>query len=822
MNKTFKKVLSVVLSLAMIAISVTVYHTTAKADDPVEVTVTATKRADGNGLDANWTKPEGWTQITENNPDGNYATLAFYLCKADEIVLDENHYAAAANGWCWTTANNKDDRTALDTVTHTKDSSLNVADGGNFVIVVQYLAEDGTVVAQGTSNAVEFEKVINTNLNLRQDRIDEANKLLFLKWDAIAGAARYDIIDADTEDVLVSKTAGDWEQFSYEEGKTYNFIVKVYDAEGSEIEVTNNTFTFFKEVSQNFDAAVSVVYGTDTATVSWKAITGATSYVVSVNGSETPTSDTHMDIAVVENEIYTVVVKALTEESEEISITNNTIEVQLVPEEAPEEHDLSKVDTSSWVTLEAKEGSVLENAYSINGTHGLDTGVWWGIYAPHSKAPYHGDRVNCILGEASAFVFKQTNVEKIWVNGNKYENHSIVFNNDGDCVEISTEVFTEEQNVVTIVMNDGTMKTFAIKVEAPLEPDATQKVEDTSIDPDTISEWTQLSGTSVNGSTVYASSVENMGNAGLRGFYNNGNPDWNRVNTAFKDLAVFGFVTTGSNASSIIIGDTEYINAKDARNTQVYIGSDCVYINQSLVEAQAGETKYFTITAVGSNVAPFVIKVVGPEPAPTYTVTVDGEPAEMSGDKVTLGNAAYGYFCDGKMYAPNSEVTVETDMVFTSVNELSVTMADGAGIRYIGTAGIRFQSTVLSDNMDAVASNAITEGTLITANDIYEAKGTDLTLTSDYTKLDVVNSGWYQDTVGTYCGSICDVVESNYIRNFTARAYVTINYENGDAVTVYSSMGPVRSISQVASAVKAAGYIGIAEEYQSTIDSFIK
>ena len=362
MNKTFKKVLSVVLSLAMIAISVTVYHTTAKADDPVEVTVTATKRADGNGLDANWTKPEGWTQITENNPDGNYATLAFYLCKADEIVLDENHYAAAANGWCWTTANNKDDRTALDTVTHTKDSSLNVADGGNFVIVVQYLAEDGTVVAQGTSNAVEFEKVINTNLNLRQDRIDEANKLLFLKWDAIAGAARYDIIDADTEDVLVSKTAGDWEQFSYEEGKTYNFIVKVYDAEGSEIEVTNNTFTFFKEVSQNFDAAVSVVYGTDTATVSWKAITGATSYVVSVNGSETPTSDTHMDIAVVENEIYTVVVKALTEESEEISITNNTIEVQLVPEEAPEEHDLSKVDTSSWVTLEAKEGSVLENA----------------------------------------------------------------------------------------------------------------------------------------------------------------------------------------------------------------------------------------------------------------------------------------------------------------------------------------------------------------------------------------------------------------------------------------------------------------------------
>lgn len=187
-----------------------------------------------------------------------------------------------------------------------------------------------------------------------------------------------------------------------------------------------------------------------------------------------------------------------------------------------------------------------------------------------------------------------------------------------------------------------------------------------------------------------------------------------------------------------------------------------------------------------------------------------------------MGDAAYGYFCDGKMYAPNSEVTVEADMAFTSVKELSVSMANGAGIRYIGTAGIRFQSSIVSDNMDAVASDAITEGTLITASDIYEAKGTDLTLTSDYTKLDVVNSGWYKNNTGTYCGSICNVVESNYIRNFTARAYVTINYVNSDAVTVYSDMGPVRSISQVATAVKNAGYAGIAEEYKSTIDSFIK
>ena len=210
------------------------------------------------------------------------------------------------------------------------------------------------------------------------------------------------------------------------------------------------------------------------------------------------------------------------------------------------------------------------------------------------------------------------------------------------------------------------------------------------------------------------------------------------------------------------------------------------------------------------------------DPAPTNKVTIDGEEVTVEDGKVTLGDAEYGYFCDGKMYAPNTAVEVAEDMAFTSVKELSVSMANGAGIRYAGSAGIRFQASVASDNMDAVASDAITEGTLITANDIYEAKGTPLTLTSDYTKIDVKNSGWFQNQVGTYCGSICDVVESNYIRNFTARAYVTVNYENGDAVTVYSNMGPVRSISQVAAAVKAAGYPGIAVENQSIIDSFIK
>ena len=204
------------------------------------------------------------------------------------------------------------------------------------------------------------------------------------------------------------------------------------------------------------------------------------------------------------------------------------------------------------------------------------------------------------------------------------------------------------------------------------------------------------------------------------------------------------------------------------------------------------------------------------------SVLIDGSKVEISDGKVTLGDAEYGYLCDGKMYAPNTTVDVVDGMAFTSVNDLSVTMANGAGIRYAGTAGIRFQASIASDNMDAVASAAITEGTLITAKDINDAFKEELTLTYSHAKIDVKNSGWFNGQTGTYCGSICRVIESNYIRNFTARAYVTVNYENADAVTVYSSMGPVRNISDIAKEVKKQEYPGIAEEYWSVIDSFIK
>ena len=204
--------------------------------------------------------------------------------------------------------------------------------------------------------------------------------------------------------------------------------------------------------------------------------------------------------------------------------------------------------------------------------------------------------------------------------------------------------------------------------------------------------------------------------------------------------------------------------------------------------------------------------------------TIDGTEVEVKDGKVTLGDAQYGYYCNGKMYKAGSEVEVTEDMAFTSVKELNITMAQGAGIRYIGDSGLRFQATITSDNMDAVASDAITEGTLITTSDIYN-DGKDGELTLEYAKsnLNIVNSGWFNNQTGVYCGSVCKIAESNYKREFVARAYVKINYADGTSETTYSNnMAPSRSIQKVAQLLIDDNYGGISEEYHSVIDNFAK
>ncbi len=812
-----KKVLSIVLSLAMILTSITVYNTkTTKADDadsatPVGVEVTAS--VVNNMINVSWSQP-----------DVEFASLAYFINYADNnIKLDSAHWAKAANGWCWTAVNPTEKRTEISSITKSNDNSIKVLEGGTFVITVQYLDAEGNVVATGTSNAVTTEKLTNTDLNLKVERYETGKA--YLGWSIIGGAEKYEVYNADTNELMktVNNGTDKWTDVAIKQGVTYNLVVKAIDENGEKIAITNNTTTAYQA---NTNMSLAVSYNGNVATLTWTKITNVSKYKVYDGDDEIAELDANVKEYVmsdlVENVEHNITIKAFDEAGNEITITNNTkTVVYSTTSKAPTEHTKADFSNSLWTTLSTKAGTV-DNTYSINSDNTLSTGVWYGIYAPHSKAAYHGERTACILSDdAASFTFQQRNVTSAWINGNEYANPSNALNCQGDCTEISTEYLNAGINVITLVLSDGTYINFGIKVAEPLGVDATAEATQDTIDPSTVTEWKQMNGTTANGSKVYKdSTVTTSTDGGFDGCYAaNSSPKWN-ISDIMNEKPVFGVVR--GNTDSVIIDGTEYINAKDARSTKVYIGNDCIYVDSTLLDAPAGETQYHMITLTGGTALTFILKVVGPEKKNEYTVTVDNEATtvEEGENNYTFGSAEYGYFDvnNNVIYKSGTTITVTENMEFTSINTLSIEATKGVGIRFADSSGLRFKATITTDNKTALNSDAITEGFLITTNDIYtENRFNGKVLTVENKPED--GKKWFNDEEGTYCGSVVNIVD--YTRKFVAKAYVTINYVNADAETLESDVVGYKSISGVANYIIDNGFIGnYDEKAQALINKF--
>ena len=214
----------------------------------------------------------------------------------------------------------------------------------------------------------------------------------------------------------------------------------------------------------------------------------------------------------------------------------------------------------------------------------------------------------------------------------------------------------------------------------------------------------------------------------------------------------------------------------------------------------------------------------------TYTLTVDGTPTSVTeGSTYTFGDNAQGYYdtTNSVAYASGETITVNSNITVTSIN-LNVAMQKGASVRLATPTGLRFQTVITSGNDIAVSDilnkDFVTTGTLITTFDLFSANGSVLDKDSKYTTLDIANSGWYNDEVGKFCGSIIKIKKDNYEKKFIGVGYVTITYNNGDTYSVCADVNETdnaRSIYYVANAVKDAGYKNCDETQKSIIDKYL-
>lgn len=247
--------------------------TAADADTVVPVEITSAVKDANNGITVSWTQPAGMEEYTQE----------YYLGTTDEVVEDENHWAknGTAN-WVWGQAKG---RTAIDNVVATKDDSLNVNNGGNYVIRVVYKDAEGKVVARGTTDPISFDKYSNTDMNLFQER--NVDLTVFLKWTKVTGAATYALYDAEGTEVK-SNINTDWVDVVLPAYDTdYTYTVKAFDSEGNEIEVTNNT-TVARVASEDATTTPAVTDPAETTTPEVTDPTETTTPVVTDPTETTP------------------------------------------------------------------------------------------------------------------------------------------------------------------------------------------------------------------------------------------------------------------------------------------------------------------------------------------------------------------------------------------------------------------------------------------------------------------------------------------------------------------------------------------------------
>ena len=413
--------------------------------------------------------------------------------------------------------------------------------------------------------------------------------------------------------------------------------------------------------------------------------------------------------------------------------------------------------------------------------------------------------------EKGIYVNVPAGISSVAVNGKTGDEVTKI---QGAGVIVFLSAMTKKTNTVEIEYAGGTA-TVIIKnengtddgdtpietpTEKPTETPTEKPTETPTTQPTGEANWVQIAGSDDTASYYY-----DKANMTVNEVVGIQKPDWS------PEIGIYMNVPSGISSVAVNGKTGDEVTKIQGAGVIVYLSALTQEINEVEITHALGTAKVS-------------IKKVEKAQTVKHSVTINGNKvAEVEdGSTYTLGDAQYGYYTDGKIYKPGTVLTITGDIALTSIDSLSVDMANGAAIKLSTPAGLKFQAKVSSNNGEAVKSDAIKEGMLITANDIYENNSSALDLTSPYAMLNIVNEGWFDESAMTYCGAVANISEANYTRDFIARAYVTITYTDNTSVTVYSGMSQTRSVSYVASAVKAAGYPGIAASEIPVVDSFIK
>ena len=269
--KRMKKVLSIVLSLAMILTSITVYNTkTTKAEDDNEQAFSDFEVAvnEKQTITAKWSHKVGYKDYVYIYSKDEAETIN----ESTDFKKQDSHDAISTNNdWNWNQSADGVNADA-DNIYRSKDSSIETQKGGEWVLVVlRRKKDDNSLVAFHKSDVIKtIESVItNKKFNLRSTGIDYtkpvANAGPTFIWDAVSGAEKYIIeyIDEETKKIIATYeyTNKQFTHYKYfsdikgtKAGETYTVKVSAKDSEGSTIHYENGDTYEIKGVAKYYEA----------------------------------------------------------------------------------------------------------------------------------------------------------------------------------------------------------------------------------------------------------------------------------------------------------------------------------------------------------------------------------------------------------------------------------------------------------------------------------------------------------------------------------------------------------------------------------------
>lgn len=104
------------------------------ADTVANIEITSVEKDVNNGITVKWVHPEGMDGLTQE----------FYIGTPDSVIEDEKHWAKnGTNNYIWGVAKG---RTDVDNVVASKDDSIKVENGGDYVVRIIYKDATGAIV----------------------------------------------------------------------------------------------------------------------------------------------------------------------------------------------------------------------------------------------------------------------------------------------------------------------------------------------------------------------------------------------------------------------------------------------------------------------------------------------------------------------------------------------------------------------------------------------------------------------------------------------------------------------------------------------------